>query len=127
MEKTVIKTDHAPKAIGPYSQGVGFGDLVFTSGQLPMDPATGELEVVCIKKATALTIENVRSILRAAGSDLDKALRATVYLKDMDNFADMNLVYAEYFGTQNPPARTCFQTAKLPLDAIIEIDVIAHR
>jgi len=127
MEKTTIKTGSAPKAIGPYSQGIAFGDLVFTSGQLPMNPATGELETVCIKKAAKLAILNVKAILQAGGSDLDKALKATVYLKDMNDFAAMNEVYLEFFGTELPPARTCFQTAKLPMDAIIEIDVIAFK
>jgi len=127
MEKKIIKTENAPKAIGPYSQGIAFGDLVFTSGQLPKNPATGELETNCIKKATAYTIQNVEAILLAAGSNLSRALKATVYLKDMANFAAMNEVYAEFFGTDSPPARTCYEVANLPMDAIIEIDVIAHK
>jgi 2-iminobutanoate/2-iminopropanoate deaminase len=125
--KMTIKTENAPGAIGPYSQGVALSYLIFTSGQLPMNPATGELEKNCIKKATALTIQNVRAILKAGGSDLNQVLKATVYLKDMNNFAAMNEVYAEFFGTESPPARTCFEVSKLPMDAIIEIDVIAHR
>ncbi|MCL2574666.1 MAG: RidA family protein [Defluviitaleaceae bacterium] len=126
MQKQIIATENAPKAIGPYSQGTAFGDLIFTSGQLPIDPTTGKLIEDDIKTATAQVIKNVEAILQEAGSSLDKVLRATVYIKDMANFAAMNEVYAEFFNT-NPPARTCYQVAKLPMDAIVEIDVIAHK
>ena len=126
MEKILLATEKAPKAIGPYSQGTSFGDFVFTSGQLPLNPETSELEQVTIEEATVRTIKNVQAVLEAAGSDLSKVLKATVYLKDLCDFAAMNKVYEEYFG-KNPPARTCFQVVKLPLDAIVEIEVIAHR
>jgi 2-iminobutanoate/2-iminopropanoate deaminase len=126
MEKQIISTESAPKAIGPYSQGIAFGDLIFTSGQLPMDPATGKLVDADIKAATAQVLKNVQAILHEAGSSLDKVLRATVYLKDMGDFAAMNETYEEFFGA-NPPARTTFQVAKLPMDVAVEIDVIAGR
>ena len=126
MEKQIISTENAPAAIGPYSQAIKFGDLIFTSGQLPIDPATGKMVDSDIKAATAQVLKNVQAILHEAGSSLDKVLRATVYLKDMGDFAAMNEVYAEFFST-NPPARTTFQVAKLPMDVAVEIDVIAHK
>ncbi|MDR2182996.1 MAG: RidA family protein [Clostridiales bacterium] len=127
MEKQIISTESAPKAIGPYSQAVVFGELIFTSGQLPMDPAAGKLIDGDIKAATAQVIKNIRAILHEAGSSLDKVLKATVYLKDMADFAAMNEVYTEFFGADAPPARTTFQVARLPMDAMVEIDVIAGR
>ncbi|MCL2377405.1 MAG: RidA family protein [Defluviitaleaceae bacterium] len=126
MEKKIISTENAPKAIGPYSQGIMFEGLVFTSGQLPLDPSTGKLVEGDVKVATAQVIRNVQAILHEAGSSLDKVLKATVYLKDMGDFAAMNEVYTEFFGA-NPPARTCFQVAKLPMDAIVEIEVVASK
>jgi len=126
MEKIKINSEQAPKAIGPYAQGIAFGELVFTSGQLPLNPETGTLEQGSIEEATRRTIGNLQAVLEAADSDLSKVLKATVYLKDLNDFAAMNAIYAEYFG-ENPPARTCFQVAKLPMDAIIEIEAIAHK
>ena len=126
MDKQIIRTENAPKAIGPYSQATSFGGLIFTSGQLPIDPSTGKMIEGDIKAATAQVIKNIQAILHEAGSSLEKTLKVTVYLKSMDTFADMNEVYAEFFGT-NPPARTTFQAAKLPMDAMVEIEVIAGR
>ena len=126
MKKQFISTKNAPKPIGPYPQGVVFENLVFTSGQLPLDPATGKLVEGDVKAATEQVIKNIQEILHKADSSLEKALKATVYLKDMSDFADMNEVYAEYFGA-NPPARTCFQVAKLPMDAVVEIEVVASK
>jgi len=126
MQKTFITTENAPAAIGPYAQGVTFEDLIFTSGQLPLEPSSGNLINDCIQKATRQVIKNIQAILEAAGSDLDKVVKATVYLKSLDDFAAMNQVYTEFFGA-NPPARTCFQVAKLPMDALVEIEVIAQR
>ena len=126
MEKKVISTESAPKAIGPYSQGIALGDLVFTSGQLPLDPATGKLVEGGIKVSTAQVIRNVQAILETAGSSLQKVVKATVYLKDLNDFAAMNEVYQEFFGN-TPPARTCFQVAKLPMDATVEIEAIAFK
>ncbi len=120
-----IKTDKAPGAIGPYSQGIVVGDLVFTSGQLPID-RDGNLVTDCIKKATRASLENVGAILEAAGSSLNKAVKVTIFIKDMNNFSDMNEAYAEYF-KENKPARSCVEVARLPKDAIIEIEVVATR
>lgn len=126
MSKAILSTQDAPQAIGPYAQGIAFNDLVFTSGQLPINPQTGELTQNTIEEATHQAIKNLEAVLIAAGSDLSKVIKATVLLKDLNDFAAMNKVYAEYFGN-NPPARTCFQAAKLPMDAIFEIEAIAHK
>lgn len=126
MDKQVITTKNAPGAIGPYSQGISAGDLVFTSGQLPINPADGVLVTDDIKKATAQALENVKSILAEAGTDLSKVVKSTVFLKDLGDFAAMNETYKEYF-TGVCPARSCFQVAKLPLDALLEIEVIAIK
>ena len=126
MKKQFIATENAPKAIGPYAQGIMFESLVFTSGQLPLDPATGKLVEGDVKTATAQVIKNVEAILHEAGSSLDNVLKATVYLKDMGDFAAMNEVYAQFFG-EGLPARTTFQAGKLPMDAVVEIEAIAFR
>lgn len=123
--KQVISTKNAPGAIGPYSQGMIVGDLIFTSGQLPINPATGEL-ITEIKEATKTSLENVKAILEEAGSSLDKVVKTTVFLKDVNDFAAVNEVYAKYF-TSDFPARSCFEVGKLPKDAVIEIEVIAHK
>lgn len=123
MEKQVIKTDKAPKAIGPYSQGQKVGDLIFTSGQIPLNPETGNL-INEIKAATKQSLENVKAILEAGGSNLKNVVKVVIYLKNMDDFALVNEVYGEYF-KEDPPARSCVQVAKLPLDALIEIEAIA--
>ncbi|MCY6354098.1 RidA family protein [Clostridium sp. ZS2-4] len=125
MEKKVINTEKAPGAIGPYSQGIKMGDLVFTSGQLPIDMESGELIVDDIKKATKASLENVKAILEEAGSSLDKVVKTVVYLRDINDFGAMNEIYGEYFN-ELQPARSCFQVAKLPKNAPIEIEVIAE-
>ncbi|RBP44923.1 RidA family protein [Garciella nitratireducens] len=124
MIKEKISTQKAPAAIGPYSQGIKIGDIIYTSGQLPIDMNTGELVTDDIKKATKASLDNVKAILEQAGSSMDKVVKTTVFLKDMEDFADMNEVYANYF-SQEAPARSCVQVAKLPKDAPIEIEVIA--
>ena len=124
MEKHIISTTNAPAAIGPYSQAVKVGNLLYTSGQLAINPATGEFINDDIKRATAQSLDNVSAILKEAGTTLDKVVKTLVFLKDMNDFADMNEVYAQYFNT-NPPARSCVQAAKLPKDALVEIEVIA--
>ena len=124
MEKHIISTNNAPAAIGPYSQAVKVGNLLYTSGQLAINSATGEFINDDIKKATAQSLENVKAILEEAGSTLDKVVKTLVFLKDMNDFASMNEVYSQYFST-NPPARSCVQVGKLPKDAIVEIEVIA--
>ncbi len=124
--KQPIKTDKAPAAIGPYSQGVEYDSkLVFTSGQIPLDPKTGSLVEGGIKEQTRQSLENVKAVLEAGGSSLKKVIKCTVFLADMNDFADMNGIYAEYF-PQNPPARSAFQVARLPKDARVEIEAIAE-
>lgn len=124
MEKQIISTSNAPAAIGPYSQGVKVGNLLYTSGQLAINAATGEFINDDIKKATAQSLENVKAILEEAGTSLDKVVKTLVFLKDMNDFVSMNEVYSQYFST-NPPARSCVQAGKLPKDALVEIEVIA--
>lgn len=123
--KEIISTTKAPAAIGPYSQGISTGNLVFTSGQLPLNPETSQLET-SIKAATKQSLENVKAVLEQAGTTMDKVVKCTVFLKDLGDFADMNSVYAEYF-TKNCPSRSCFQVAKLPMDALVEIEAIAVK
>lgn len=123
MQKEIISTLKAPAAIGPYSQGMKIGDLVFTSGQLPINMESGEIAVE-VKDATKQSLENVKAVLEAAGSSLDKVIKVTVFIKDMNDFAQVNEVYATYF-VENPPARSCVEVARLPKDAVIEIEAIA--
>ncbi len=123
MNKECIATNGAPAAIGPYSQGVRAGQMVFASGQLPINPATGEL-VAEIKAATRQSLENVKAILEAGGASLSGVVKTTVFLRDMNDFGAMNEVYATYF-QENPPARAAVQVARLPKDAIVEIEAIA--
>ena len=123
MNKEVIKTNNAPGAIGPYSQGIIVGDFVYTSGQIPINPATGVMETD-IKLATKQSMENVKAILEEAGTSLDNVVKTSVFLKDLNDFTAVNEVYATYFN-ENPPARSCVQVAKLPKDAVIEIEAIA--
>lgn len=124
MDKLVINTNNAPAAIGPYSQGIRVGELLFTSGQLPLNPQTGELINSDIKAAAAQSLENVRSILEAAGTSMDNVVKTTVFLKDMNDFAEVNEVYGQYFN-EKTPARSAVQVARLPKDALIEIEVVA--
>ena len=123
MKKQCIATVKAPSAIGPYSQGVRVGNLVFVSGQLPINLETGEL-VSDIKEATRESLENVKAILSDVGASMDSIVKTTVFLRDMNDFVAMNEVYATYFLT-NPPARAAVQIAKLPKNAIVEIEAIA--
>ncbi|HEY2825013.1 MAG TPA: RidA family protein [Gemmatimonadales bacterium] len=122
----VIHTDQAPKAIGPYSQALAFGDLVFTAGQVPFDPATMEIVQGSIAEQTERVLQNVRAVLKAAGSDLDHVLKTTVFLIDMADFPAMNEVYARHFGNHRP-ARSTVAVAGLPKGARVEIDTIALR
>ncbi|MBX4269532.1 RidA family protein [Clostridium estertheticum] len=124
MEKNIINTNNAPAALGPYSQAVKVGNVLYTSGQLAINPVTGEFINDDIKNATAQSLDNVKAILEEAGSSLDKVVKTLVFLKDMDDFAQMNEIYSKYF-TTNPPARSCIQAGKLPKDALVEIEVIA--
>ncbi|SHI02391.1 2-iminobutanoate/2-iminopropanoate deaminase [Clostridium collagenovorans DSM 3089] len=124
MQKEIINTEKAPSAIGPYSQGTKIGNLVYTSGQLPINPATGELVKDDVKEAAKQSLENVKAILESAGTSLDKVVKTLVFVKDLNDFAAINEVYAQYF-TENYPARSCVQVAKLPMDAKLEIEAIA--
>ncbi len=126
MEKRVVRPEGGPPAKGPYSPAVIAGDLIFLSGQIPLDPKTGELSRGDIAEQAELVFENIKFLLEEAGSSLLKVLKATVYLADIGDFGKVNEVYARYFGPDFP-ARTCIQVAKLPLDAQIEVEVIAHK
>lgn len=119
-----IQTDKAPAAVGPYSQAIRTTDLVFTSGQLPLDPATGKMVDGGIEEQTRRVMENLRSVLEAAGTDLTRVVKSTVYLADIADFAAVNGVYAEFFPS-DPPARSAFQVAALPLGARVEIETVA--
>jgi len=123
--KKIIATDKAPAAIGPYSQGTTANGFIFTSGQIALDPATGALVPGGIAEQTRQSLLNLKAILEKAGSSLDKVLKTTVFLSDMNNFAEMNKVYSEIFGTENHPGRSAVQVARLPKDALIEVEVIA--
>jgi len=122
--RDVIATDQAPKAIGPYSQAIRAAGLVFTSGQVAIDPATQQVIAGDIVAQTDRVLKNLSAVLQAAGTRLDKAVRCTVFLKNMGDFAAMNEVYGRYF-THAPPARTTVEAARLPKDVLVEIDVIA--
>jgi 2-iminobutanoate/2-iminopropanoate deaminase len=122
--KQIIATENAPRAIGPYSQAVSHNGLLFLSGQIPLDPATGQLVEGDIAAQTGRVIENLKAVLEAAGSSLDQVLKTTVYLKDMGEFAKMNEVYGKYFPTASP-ARATVEVARLPRDVRVEIDAIA--
>jgi 2-iminobutanoate/2-iminopropanoate deaminase len=121
--REVISTERGPKAIGPYSQAIKSGGFVFISGQVAFDPATGKLVEGDVARQTARVLENLKAIAEAAGTSLDKAVKATVYLKDMNEFAAMNEVYAGYF-PKHPPARSTVEVARLPRDVRVEIDLI---
>lgn len=121
--KEIISTGKGPKAIGPYSQAIKANGFVFTAGQVAFDPATGQLIEGDVARQTARVLENLKAIVEAAGSSLDRAVKATVFLKDMNDFAAMNEVYARYFPA-NPPARSTVEAARLPRDVRVEIDLI---
>ncbi|WP_315403792.1 RidA family protein [Hoylesella saccharolytica] len=120
-----IHTDKAPKAIGPYSQAIETGGLVFVSGQLPVNPTTGEFAEGGIKEQTQQSLTNAQQVLQAAGTDLSRVVKTTVFLSDMDNFGAMNEVYAEFF-SQPFPARSAFAVRTLPKGALVEIECIAE-
>ena len=125
--KKILNTEHAPKAIGPYVQGVDTGNLLFLSGQIPIDPAVGEITAVSIEDQTRKVLENVKAVLASGGCTLADVVKTTVYLKDIADFAKMNAVYQEYFQEGSYPARSAVQVAALPKDAGVEIEVIACR
>jgi len=122
--KEIIATEQAPRAIGPYSQAVRAGNLLFASGQIPIDPATGEFVAGGIAEQTAQVLKNLSAVMAAAGISLSQVVKTTVFLVDMDDFTAMNEVYAGFFG-ENPPARATVQAARLPRDAKVEIEATA--
>ncbi len=124
MTKEIIHTDHAPKAIGPYSQAVRAGNMLFTSGQLPINPATGEVSGD-ITAQTKQVLENLKAIIEAAGGSLDDVVKATVFITDLSGFAAMNEVYAKYFSSR-PPARSTVEISGLAKNALVEIEVVAQ-
>jgi 2-iminobutanoate/2-iminopropanoate deaminase len=128
MSKTVIATPSAPGAIGPYSQGIRVGNLVFTAGQIALDPATGQVVAPGISEQTTQVMENLKAILEAAGSSLAQVVKATVFLKDFNDFAAMNAVYGTYLAAEGvvPPARTTVEVSRLPKDVLVEIDLVAE-
>ena len=126
MKRQIVATDAAPKAIGPYSQAVWAGDTLFCAGQIPLDPATGNIVAGGITEQTTRVLENIKGLLKSQVLDFANVVKATVFLSDMNNFAAMNEVYARYF-TNDFPARSTVQVARLPKDALVEIEVIACR
>ena len=128
MSKHVIATEKAPSAIGPYSQAVRAGNLVFTAGQIPLDPVTQQVVASGISEQTTRVLENLKAILEAAGTSLAKAVKTTVFLKDFNDFAAMNAVYGAYLGPEGvaPPARTTVEVSRLPKDVLVEIEVVAE-
>lgn len=124
MKKKQVQTDKAPKAIGPYSQGIVANGFVFASGQIPIDPATGELNTGTIEEQTRQVLKNLGAVLEAAGSSYENVVKATVFLQDMNDFGKMNAVYGEFFPAPYP-ARAAVQVARLPRDVKIEIEAVA--
>ncbi len=124
MAKRVIKTEQAPPAIGPYSQAIVGNGLVFAAGQIPLDPRTGQLVPGDVRVQTRRVLDNLKAVLEAAGSAMDKVVKTTVFLCDLNDFGAMNEIYGEYF-RENPPARSTVQVAKLPRDAVVEIEAVA--
>lgn len=126
MNKDVIETNNAPSAIGPYSQAVKIGNFLYTSGQLPVEPKTGQIVSEDVKEQAKQVMENLKGVLNAAGMELENVVKAMVFIKDMNDFGSINEVYGQYF--KKPyPARSCVEVARLPKDVKIEIEVIAYK
>ncbi len=126
MNKETVNTSSAPAAIGPYSQAITVGGMVFTSGQISINPANGEVERGDIRSQTTRVLENLSAVLAAAGASLETVVKTTVFLKSMDDFAEMNSVYSGFFSNQ-PPARSCVQISMLPKDVLVEIEAVAYQ
>jgi 2-iminobutanoate/2-iminopropanoate deaminase len=127
MTKEAIATKGAPAAIGPYSQAVRTGNLIFTAGQIPLDPETQQVVASSIQEQTTRVLENLKAVLEAGGSSLDKVVKATVFLKDFNDFAAMNEVYGAYLGKNGaPPARSTVEVSRLPRNVLVEIELIAE-
>ena len=125
MKIKMVSTDKAPAAIGPYSQAIVYGDMVFTSGQIPINPANGNIEAVTIEEQAEQVMKNLKAVLEAAGSGLDKAIKTTCFLADMGDFAAFNGVFAKYFTSS--PARSCVAVKTLPKNVLVEVEVIATK
>jgi 2-iminobutanoate/2-iminopropanoate deaminase len=126
MHRQTVATDTVPQAVGPYSQAVWAGDILFCAGQIPLDPVTGNMVAGGIAEQTARILENIRALLRSQNLDLANVVKTTVFLTDLNHFAEMNAVYARFF-SQAPPARSTVQVTRLPKDALVEIEAIACR
>lgn len=126
MIRKTVSTSEAPAAIGPYSQANILNDLVFTSGQIPLDPATGEITGSTIEEQTRQVFSNIKAILEAAGSSLDKVIKTTVFMKDMNDFGKMNEIYGEFFTEGSYPSRSAVEVARLPKDVLLEVETIAY-
>jgi 2-iminobutanoate/2-iminopropanoate deaminase len=124
MQKQVVVAENAPKAIGPYSAGIKIGNFVYTAGQLGIDPATGDFVEGGVEAETRQALQNLKAVLEAAGTSLENVIKTTVFLRDMNDFAAMNAVYAQFF-TANYPARSAVQVARLPKDGAVEIEAVA--
>lgn len=125
MKKQIVSKE-APAAIGAYSQAIKKGDLIFTSGQIPIDPETSEMVEADIEKQTVQVMENLKYVLKEAGSNFDQVIKATIFLSDLNNFSKVNDIYKDYF-SDIPPARACVEVSKLPKDSLVEIEVIAFE
>lgn len=126
MKKKIIITNNAPSAIGPYNQGITFSNFIFTSGQLPIDPNTGEIVKDNIETQTTQSLKNIEAILMSQGSSLNKIIKTTIYLSNIKDFEKMNETYEKFFDDCNYPSRTAIEVAKIPKNALIEIEAIAH-
>jgi len=124
MKKEIVSTKNAPGAVGPYSQAVKCGGMVYTAGQVALDPKTGQMVEGGIKEQTHQVFANLKAVLEAAGTSLENVVKATVFIVDMDKFGEVNEVYAEYF-TGDFPARSCVEVSRLPKGALVEIEVVA--
>ncbi|AIW15551.1 RidA family protein [Vibrio europaeus] len=124
--KTKVHTDNAPAAIGPYVQGTVFQDLVFTSGQLPLDPKTMAFVEGGITEQSRMSLANLKAVLEEAGASMETVVKTTCFLSDMEDFAAFNEVYTDIFGTENAPSRSCVEAARLPKDALVEVEAIAY-
>ncbi len=125
MSKKIIRTNNASLPVGPYNQAVSIGNLIYTAGQIPLD-RLGDMVPGGIKQQTQQVLENVKAVLEAGGSSLEKVVKATVYLKELNDFAGMNEIYGQYFKAETAPARTTIQVARIPKDSLVEIEVVAH-
>ena len=125
MKKTIIKPTKSPRAIGPYNQAVKTDHFIYTAGQIPIDPKTNQMILGDITVQTKQVLTNLKNLIEESGSSLDKVVKCTVFLKNMNDFAGMNAVYAEYFKAETAPARSTIEVARIPKDALVEIEAVA--